>query len=115
MWLSLPRLRSSIRGVAFAEKLAQGKPNFHRIRSGTFWNFGTDFHPFPAKTYHYHRILDSLFHYGYIQHVFFIRKLVFLTILGDFEGKSSARADEDVAIAGGNSENQHFESFTGNT
>jgi hypothetical protein len=38
-----------------------------------------------------------------------------LTILGDFEGKSGARPDEEVAIAGGNSENQHFESFTGNT
>ena len=123
-------MRSAIRALAFAEKIVQGKPNAHRICSGTFWNFGTDFHPFlrfcdsrngrktvPSENVplHYHRILDSLFHYGYIQHVFFIRKLVFLTILGDFEGKSSARLKEEVVIAGGKSENQHFESFTGNS
>ena len=26
------------------------------LRSGTFWNFGTDFRPFPAKTYHYQNL-----------------------------------------------------------
>jgi hypothetical protein len=46
--------------------------------------------------------------------MFFSAKARFLTILVDFEGKGVAGSNQDIAIAGGNSEDQHFESFTGN-
>jgi hypothetical protein len=47
--------------------------------------------------------------------MFFSAKTRFLTILVDFERKVNAGSKQDAAITGGYSENQHFESFAGNT